>query len=116
MSPRLATSVLVGGLVRKAESQGGFAALLAKGDPTAGSLIVILVERGGAPTILERILQPDGGYKWQATTAQTTENIEKVDQVPAFVARRRRFDPDLWVLELDIPSAERFAAEMNGEG
>ncbi|MFX7883132.1 DUF1491 family protein, partial [Acinetobacter baumannii] len=25
--------------------------------------------------------------------------------------RRRRIDPDLWVIELDIASAERFAAE-----
>jgi hypothetical protein len=115
MSPRLATSVLVGGLVRKAETQGGFAAVLAKGDPTAGSLIVILVERGGPPSILERILQPDETYKWRHAGPQASDNIVKSEDVPAFVARRRRFDPDLWVLELDIPSAERFAAEMNDE-
>jgi hypothetical protein len=116
MSPRLATSVLVGGLVRKAEAEGGFAAVLAKGDPTAGSLIVILVERGGAPTILERVLQPDETYKWRSAGLQTVGNTGKNEEVPAFVARRRRFDPDLWVLELDIPLAERFAAEMNDEG
>jgi hypothetical protein len=114
MSPLLASSVLVGGLVRKAEAEGGFAAVLAKGDPTAGSVIVVLVERGEGRIILERILQPDGAYKWQGTGGQSTDNIKKAEDVPAFVARRRRFDPDLWVLELDIPSAERFAAEMNG--
>ncbi|MGZ8997380.1 MAG: DUF1491 family protein [Allosphingosinicella sp.] len=116
MSARLATSVLVGGLVRKAETEGGFAAVLAKGDPTAGSLIVVLIERGTAQLILERILQPDGTYKWHSVGAQPTEDITKNNDVPAFVARRRRFDPDLWVLELDIPSAERFAAEMNSDG
>lgn len=116
MNARLATSVLASGLVRKAESEGGFAALLARGDPTAGSLIVILAERGRVQAILERILQPDGLYKWQPTGGQTIEDINKTPDVPAFVARRRRFDPDLWVLELDIPSAERFAAEMNSEG
>jgi hypothetical protein len=112
---RLTTSVLVGGLLRKAEAQGGFAAVLAKGDPTAGAVVVILVERGGGQHILERILQPDGAYKWQETTSQLSEKTAKGEEVPAFVARRRRFDPDLWVLELDIPSAERFAAEMNDE-
>jgi hypothetical protein len=116
MSARLATSVLVGGLVRKAESEGGFAALLAKGDPTAGSLIVILIERGEVQVMLERILQPDGSYKWQSIGPQSTEKTGKNAEVPALVARRRRFDPDLWVLELDIPSAERFAAEMNFDG
>ncbi len=115
MSPRLATSVLVGGLIRKAESEGGFAAVLAKGDPTAGSVIVILVERGGAPMVLERILQPGGAYKWQSSGPQVLGNTAKAEEVPAFVARRRRFDPDLWVIELDIPSRERFAAEMNDE-
>jgi hypothetical protein len=30
-----------------------------------------------------------------------------------FLARRRQFDPDIWIVELDIPSPERFAAEMN---
>ena len=110
---RLATSVLVGGLLRKAEAQGGFGAVLAKGDPTAGAVIVILVERGGEPLILERILQADGLYQWQQTGSQITESKGKPPEVPDFVARRRRFDPDLWVIELDIPSAERFAAEMN---
>ncbi len=113
MSARLASSVVVGGLLRKAEAQGGFATVLAKGDPTAGSVIVVLVERGAGQRILERILQPNGAYCWQATTGQDTENIKGIEAVPAFVARRRRFDPDLWVIELDIPSAERFAAEMN---
>ena len=113
MSARLATSVIVGGLLRKAESQGGFGAVLAKGDPTAGAVAVVLVQRGGPPKILERILQPNGAYLWQETRSQAVDNIVGIEEVPAFVARRRRFDPDLWVLELDIPSAERFAAEMN---
>ncbi len=116
MNPRLATSVLVGGLMRKAEGEGGFAAILAKGDPTAGAVIVILHERGGPQRVLERLLQPDGAYSWQDTTGQVIDRITKSEDVPGFVARRRRFDPDLWVVELDIPSAERFAAEMNETG
>jgi hypothetical protein len=115
VSARLASSVIVSGLIRQAETQGGFGALLAKGDATAGTVIVILVERGGAPTIFERILQSDGAYRWLETRRQDIDNITKSEEVPAFVARRRRFDPDLWVLELDIPSAERFAAEMNSD-
>jgi hypothetical protein len=110
MTPRLATSVLVGGLIRKAQGEGGFAAVLARGDAQAGSVVVILLERGGNPRILERLLQGDGRYAWLPSQGQTTENIE---DVPAFVARRRQFDPDLWVLELDVPRAERFAADMN---
>jgi hypothetical protein len=116
VSARLATSILVGGLLRKAEAEGGFGAVLAKGDPTAGTILLILLERGDSPRILERILRPDGAYKWQESPGQIVDVKGKIPDVPGFVARRRRFDPDLWVLELDIPSAERFAAEMNDDG
>ena len=32
--------------------------------------------------------------------------------VPAWIERARRRDPDLWVIELDIPQAGQFVAEM----
>lgn len=105
MEPRVASSVLVSALIRKAEADGGFAALLSKGDATAGAILLILTERGADPRILERLLQPDGRYAWGRSTGEATE-------VPELIAQRRRFDPDLWVLELDVPSVERFAAEM----
>jgi hypothetical protein len=110
MQARIAASVLAGALIRKAEGEGGFGAVLAKGDATAGSILVILLEKGGNPRLFERVLQPDGRYAWQEGGNQS---LEKSSEVPGFIARRRRFDPDLWVIELDIPSAERFAAEMN---
>jgi hypothetical protein len=113
VNPRLASSVLVSALIRRAESEGGFGAVLARGDSTAGSIAVVLLEKGGNPRIFERILQPDGQYSWSSSATRPDETAE---EVPAFIARRRRFDPDLWVLELDIPSAERFAAEMNAIG
>ena len=108
--PRLASSVLVGALVRRAEAEGGFAAVLAKGDATAGSILVVLTEKGVKTALYERTLQSDGRYSWAASHGQAAE---KAEEVPESIARRRRFDPDLWVLELDIPSIERFAAAMN---
>jgi hypothetical protein len=110
MGPRIAASVLAGALIRKAEGAGGFGAVLAKGDATAGSILLIILEKGGNPRLFERLLKPDGLYAWEESGSVRIENDR---EVPEFIARRRRFDPDLWVLELDVPSAERFAAEMN---
>jgi hypothetical protein len=110
MTPRISASVMVGALLRLAEREGGFGAVLAKGDPSAGSVLVILLERGRKSRIMERLLRPDGDYSWQETmTPQADDNGE----TEKFVARRRQFDPDIWIVELDIPSPERFAAEMN---
>ncbi|HEX8527868.1 DUF1491 family protein [Allosphingosinicella sp.] len=105
MSVRLRASVVVGALLRKAEAEGGFGAVLAMGDAEAGTVLVVLTERGAKTTLYERVLQPGGAYAW-------TQVVEKEEEVPQFVARRRRYDPDLWVLELDVPSRERFAADM----
>jgi hypothetical protein len=112
MEPRLQSSVLVNALIRRAESRGGFAAVLAKGDPTAGSVMLILAEKGRKVGILERLLQPDGRYRWEGVGEQALANTEETEK---FLARRRRYDPDIWLIELDIAFAERFAAELNEE-
>ncbi len=105
--------MLVSALIRRAEAEGGFGAVLAKGDATAGSIIVVLLEKGRNPRIFERILQANGLYDWAGSANRPGG---KAEEVPDFIARRRQFDPDLWVLELDIPSVERFADEMNAIG
>lgn len=108
MSARLATSVFVSGLIRLAEREGGTGAVLTKGDPTAGAVLILLAERGRQAAVLERLLQPDGRYRWDQPLA-AADNANEVDR---FLARRRKYDPDCWVVELDIASTERFADEI----
>lgn len=97
-------------LLRLAEAEGGFGMVLQKGESERGPIVVILLEKGGNPTILERILQPDGNYAWGKSGPPDAANPEMLQK---FLDRRRKYDPDLWLIELDIASAERFAAEMN---
>ena len=111
MTPRLTSQVLVSALLRRAQAEGGFGAVLAKGDATAGAVMVILAERGVRSALLERLLQPDGTYAWQESGGAKDEAAFQ-----ALVERRRKYDPDLWLIELDVASAERFAAEMNATG
>ena len=110
MEARLQSSILVNALQRRAESEGGFAAILAKGDPGAGAVIVILAERGRKVNLLERVLEGGDRYVWRSIGGQALGNEE---QLQKFLDKRQRFDPDIWLIELDIASAERFAAEMN---
>jgi hypothetical protein len=112
VSQRLASSVLVSALLRRAQDEGGFGAVLAKGDPTAGAIAVILAEKGRKACLLERLLRPDGRYAWE----ESRQKIENEADFQAALDRRRKYDPDLWILELDIACAERFAAEMNAVG
>jgi hypothetical protein len=109
---RLTSQVMASALLRRAQDEGGFGAVLAKGDPTAGAIAVILAEKGRKACFLERLLQADGTYSWQASR----QDVENEQDFNSFLERRRKSDPDLWILELDIASAERFAAEMNAAG
>jgi hypothetical protein len=108
MSARLTSSVFVSALLRLAERDGGFGAVVAKGDADAGAILIVLAERGKRVRLLERLLRGDGLYAWDSPLA-AGHNEADIDK---FLERRRRFDPDSWVIELDTASAERFAAEI----
>lgn len=112
MSARLSSEMLVSALIRRIEAEGGHATVLAKGDPSGGAILLACAERGVTHTLLERALTGTGDYEWVSCGPESTDASER-DQ---YVERRRARDPDLWVVELDIAQAERFAAEMLGSG
>lgn len=112
MTPRVTSQVLVSSLLRRAEGVGGFGALLAKGDATAGAVMVIVAERGVRRMLLERLLQPDGTYTWQDNGRAGVDDGEFGE----LLARRRRNDPDLWLVELDVADADGFVSAMNEAG
>ena len=103
MSGRLPSGVLVSALLRRVNDAGGFGAVMAKGDPQGGAILVIAVDRNALPRLLERGIGPDG-----RTALIDSTPPEDLD---GYWRRRRASDPDLWVIEVDIAAAERFAAE-----
>lgn len=105
---RLSASVEASGLIRRAETDGGFAAVLRKGDPERGALLIVVRSRGGYVTCLERSLAADGRYRWEQVGPTESDPGEKLAE---FLQKRVSFDQDLWLIELDIAQAERFIAE-----
>lgn len=84
-----------------------------KGDPERGSLLLLVSSRGRHVACLERVLAMSGDYQWQAVGPGESAGSTEISE---FLARRARFDEDLWVLELDIAEAERFIAETTSSG
>jgi hypothetical protein len=84
-----------------------------KGDQERGSLLLFVSSRGVHIASLERVLGPDGTYRWQRVgPGESASSSEIAD----FLARRARFDEDMWAIELDIADAERFIAETTSAG
>ena len=108
MTAKLTSRMLVSALVRRVQAEGGNAAVVAKGDENAGAVVLILSDKGEIGALKERVLDLDGRYIWVDCGPK---NIEDKEEISAYLERRRSRDPDLWLVELDIAGAERFAAE-----
>ncbi|WP_109356028.1 DUF1491 family protein [Sphingorhabdus sp. EL138] len=109
IEPRLSAEMIVQSLLRKVNQEGGFAAVLRKGDRISGAILIICVEKGKDPRLLEKMPSLDGPATWQVIWPQSTDNKQNLD---GYLERRSRFDPDLWLIELDVADAERLIAEM----
>jgi hypothetical protein len=84
-----------------------------KGDEERGSLLLFVSSRGVHVAALERVANLDGSYRWQRVGPAESASSAEIED---FLARRARFDEDLWAVELDIADAERFIAETTLTG
>ena len=95
MTARLTSDVWVSAYRKRLELMNIPCFVVAKGDLTAGAVLVKLSTLDGQATALQRSFLPDGTRSWMTLS----EGIEAdVDQA---IAKQREFDPDLWVLEVE---------------
>ena len=105
MESRLPAHVEVTGLLRQVQAEGGFAAVVKKGEREAGTILIILTEKGEDSRAYERMPQLDGSRKWLCSRKQDPENKQEFQE---YLDRRAKQDDDLWIIELDIANGERF--------
>jgi hypothetical protein len=85
--------------LRLGNGAGRYGAVLRKGDPDAGGVLVVLHGRGGM-SVLSQMRAADGAVAWIRGTGPGPVEPATAD---AYVARQVKFDPDLWVLEFESP-------------
>lgn len=109
IEPRLSAEMLVQALLRQVNQAGGFGVVIRKGDRISGSILIQCVENGANLRVLERMPSLDDNPNWQKIWPQDTDNKQELSE---YLERRYRFDPDIWLIELDIPDAERLIADL----
>ena len=108
MSATLPTGLLVSALLKRVNDAGGMGMVRARGEPSSGAMLLILNDNEGNTQLVERALGPTGQPALIPTgPADASDPLAR----ESYWQRRRARDPDLWVIELDIASPERFAAE-----
>ena len=93
---RLATHVWVGAYLMRLRALDIPAFVTAKGDPTAGAVLVKLNTLDGAARLFQRSFDLETGDRAWMVLAEGPEA-----DVDASVARQRGFDRDLWVIEVE---------------
>ncbi len=109
MDGRLPAHLEASGLIRAVDAAGGFATVIAKGERDAGTLLLVCCENGTNARLYERMPHPDGTRKWTLVKRQDPENPHEFTE---YCDRRKRQDPDVWIVELDIADAERFIPDL----
>lgn len=88
---------------------GGFATVLAKGDRDAGTIGIVIIGRAEPAELYERMPDTAGNRIFHPTLQQDTENKSTFLDI---LERRASRDPDLWLIEADVPDKERFVAGL----
>ncbi len=97
--PRIKAGIWVSMALRMGNADGRFGAVLRKGDPDAGGVLVVLRNQEGL-SVLSQMRSLDGELAWMRATGPGAVDQAAAD---AYVERQVKFDPDLWVIEFEAP-------------
>lgn len=93
---RLASGIWVAAYLARLQAEGIPVYIVARGDETAGAVLVKLATMDGQATAYHRVVDlMNGARKWDVLA----EGAEA--EVDAAINRQRGFDPDLWVVEVE---------------
>jgi hypothetical protein len=95
-TPRIASHIWVGALLKRCRGIGVMATVLAKGDAQAGSISLACRKRDGRSLWLTATMDSQGDRAWLGgrDDYEDTEISQRLE-------RLRRTDPDAWVVELE---------------
>ena len=110
IEPRLAAHVRIEALKRLTMAAGGFATVIARGDPVSGAILIARTVRGTDNALLESLTGLDGRTVWQEVWSDESEALARKGSFAEYVERRRARDTDLWIIELDVASRAQFNA------
>jgi len=99
---RVTAEIWVSALVRRVFSAGGFAAVVQRGSPEAGAIYLTTRNRLGEVQLYAPA--PQTSYDTSKPQERLFTRIEGLDneQVDAKLEKEKRFDPDIWIVELEV--------------
>lgn len=88
---------------------GDFVTVLSRGDPDSGAVILVGRTREGTQSAYVRTNLGEGRIEWRVVIEDDPPPGEKIED---FLKKQKSYDPDLWIVELDIADPARFIADL----
>lgn len=99
---RLKSDIFVAALIRRVFGLGGYAAVLHKGAAEAGAIFIRQRSRLGTETLYAPAPQSFFDDPSPNRLFEIRLDGVETDAVDEAIARERRFDPDCWVVEIEV--------------
>jgi len=93
--PRLTAKFWVDAYLRRLDRALIPAFVVAKGDETAGAILVKSNTLNGLSILYNRIYDGEGKRIWAELASGTESDLDEI------IAKQRKYDPDLWVIEVE---------------
>ncbi|MGN6209512.1 DUF1491 family protein [Asticcacaulis sp.] len=102
----LSSDLWVSALTRRVEQAGSFAFIARRGEKSFGAVLVKVLNLRTRDTYVLREAQKGEESVWM----RPVETKDEAD-LDAWIARQARYDPDIWVVEIEDPEGRHFLTE-----
>lgn len=99
---RLTSEFWIAALLKRVFSAGDFAAILSKGSPEAGAVYLLVRDRLGTVSLYRPAPQTSYGEDMPSDRLFSPAGVMEWDAIESWMEKERRFDPDIWVVELEL--------------
>jgi hypothetical protein len=105
MPREIPTHLWVSALLRRASLGGAFATIAHKGDEDRGDVVVKVTSERGKARLYAPAFNPEGPTEFERLAGETEAEADD------HIARRRKMDRDLWVIEIEDREGRHFLVE-----
>jgi hypothetical protein len=105
--PRLKAGIIVRALIRRVEAAGAQGFVRRKGAEEAGAVFLVVNRLDGTVTVMNQARMGEGELVWLRPLGEACEEA----RADAWLEKQAKFDPDLWIVEIEDREGRAFVDE-----
>jgi hypothetical protein len=106
-APRLKAGIFVRALIRRAEVAGASAYVMRKGVEESGAVFLRISRPDRTSMVLSQARRGEGDLVWLKPLGDAADD----DKVRAYFEKQTKFDPDIWIVEIEDREGRAFVDE-----